>query len=452
MDSVRATSRKLGLRTEASSRFEKGIDANLCTAAADRVCRLIQALGAGNVVKGSVDVYPVPEGEHSVRVRPARVNHILGTEISESDMAGIFRALEMKVESENGVLNVTPPTVRRDLCEEIDFVEEAARIYGYDKLPVTIPKGNSEAKKTRERVLRDLAKDVMCSLGANEIQTYSFVSPKSVDDIRLSEDARERGFVKIINPLGEENSVMRTTLTPNMMETLGRNYSRNITRVRAFELGNIFDGNEARQGGLPDERDSMAIAAYGPGETFFTLKGMVSELLAAFGIRDLRFVPEAARRAYHPGRCARIFSGGAELGIMGEVHPDVSDKYGVETRCYCCELEFGKVMESASLEKLYKPLPKYPPAVRDIALIVDEDVQAGLILEIIREEGGDILESAQLFDVYRGRQIDGGKKSAAFSLTYRAADRTLTDEDVVRAHNRIVGALESKLGAALRDI
>ena len=452
MDSVRATSRKLALRTEASSRFEKGIDPNLCRAATDRVCKLIQILGAGTVVGGAVDIYPIPQAERTIDVRVARVNSILGIEMSGKAMAEIFESLEMKVSGDDKVLKVTPPTIRGDLAEEIDFVEETARIYGYDKLPDTMPKGSLEAKKTRERTLKDLAKDIMCAMGADEIQTYSFVSPSSVDNIRLGRDVPERRFVKIINPLGEENSVMRTILTPNMVEALGRNFSRNNQRVRAFELGNTFVANAAGDDGLPVERDSMAIGLYGQGESFFTLKGMVEELFSGLGVRDVKFIQENAHGAYHPGRCARILSGETELGIMGEVHPDVAEGYGVETRCYCCELMFDEVMRLADTEKLYRPLPKYPQAVRDIALIVDEDTAAGALLDIIRSEGGDILETVYLFDVYRGKQIDEGKKSAAFSLTYRAPDRTLTEEELVEVHGRIIKALQDRAKAILRDI
>jgi len=452
MDSVRSTSRRLALRTEASARFEKGIDPNLCREAADRVCRLIGEMGAGTVVGGAYDVYPSPATEKTVEVRTARVNSILGTDISGKAMADILESLEMKVSGDDKILKVTPLTIRGDLTEEIDFVEEIARIYGYDELPATIPKGNLEATKTGERTLKDLAKEIMCALGANEIQTYSFVSPGTVESVRLSEGSLDRKFVKIINPLGEENSVMRLILTPNMIEALGRNYSRNNQSVRAFELGTTFAEDLKRSDGLPDEQDSLAIGIYGQGESFFTLKGMVEELFSGLGVRDVKFIQESGYGVYHPGRCARILSGETEVGIMGEVHPDISEKFGVETRCYCCELKFDPIMKSADIEKLYRPLPKYPQAVRDIALIVDEDTAAGVLSDIITEEGGDILETLYLFDVYRGKQIGDGKKSVAFSLTYRASDRTLTEEELVEVHGRIIRALQDKANAVLRDV
>ena len=367
-------------------------------------------------------------------------------------MAGIFESLEMKVEGNEETMQVIPPSIRQDLIEEVDFIEEIARIYGYDKMPMTLPRGNQEARKSRERQLVDLARQTMCALGANEVQTYSFVSPKGVDYVRIAEDSWERNFVSIINPLGEENSVMRTILTPNMMEVLGRNFSRNIDKVRAFEIGNTFTQNMTDPEGLPDEQDSMVIAAYGKDESFYTLKGMLVEMFSVFGITDIQFESESDYGVYHPGRCARIILGDVELGIMGEVHPEVCDKYGINTKCYCSELMFDVVMKAANIEKAYKPLPKYPSTSRDIALLVTEDVQVGMLGNIIKENGSDILEKIKLFDVYRGKQIGEGQKSVAFSLTYRGADKTLTDEDVAKVHNKVLSELKEKAKATLREI
>ena len=451
-DSVRSTSKKLALRTEASSRFEKGIDPNLCETAADRVCRLIEILGAGTVTKGSVDVYPVKLEAGSVTVRVDRVNSVLGIDLSGKEMEESLESLEMEVTRLGNNMKVKPPTIRQDLQEEIDLVEEIARIYGYDKMPVTLPKGNSEAGKSRERTLKDLTRNIMTGLGANEIQTYSFVSPKGVDNVRIDEDSWERNFVRLLNPLGEENSVMRTILTPNMLEVLGRNYSRNIVKVRAFEIGNTFFKSLDEEDTLPDERDSMAVGCYGEGESFFTLKGMLEELFAFLGIHGTIYVPESDYGVYHPGRCARIMHQDTELGIMGEVHPDVSEKYGIGTRCYCCELAFDQVMKHANTERFYKPLPKYPAISRDIALLVREDIYVAEMEGIIREAGGKLLEGVALFDVYRGKQVQEGRKSVAFNLKYRAHDRTLTDDEVVKVHQKVLDALKEKLDAVLRDI
>ena len=464
-DSVRATSKKLGLRTEASSRFEKGIDPNLCEAAADRVCRLIELIGAGKVCRGSVDNYPNPETAKTIDIRVDRINHVLGIDITREDMVSMLESLEIKVEGSGNVMTVTPPTVRQDLLEEEDYIEEVARLYGYDKLPVTLPKGNCEAGISDERALRDLTRNSLCGMGLNEIQTYSFVSPKGVDNVRIDEDSWERAFVKLINPLGEENSVMRTILTPNMMEVLARNYSRNIDKVKAFEIGNTFMANMLNEEELPDEQYSLCIGMYGKNDDFFSLKGIVEELLKVLGIKGAVFEAESEYGVYHPGRCARIAvpSGrqGAEdadilydeLGIMGEIHPDVAENYGMDgVRIYCCELMFDAIMRHADTEIVYTPLPKYPSTSRDIALLVDEDMAVGKIEEVIRKHGKKILENVKLFDVYRGKQVEEGKKSVAFTLTYRDKDKTLTDDEVAAVHNDVLNALKDKLNAVLREI
>lgn len=451
-DSVRATSKALGLRTEASSRFEKGIDPNLCQAAADRVCRLIEILGCGKVASGTVDVYPKKFTAEPIDVRVDRVNKVLGIELSRDEMVKIFESLEMRVEGDGQTMKVTPPTIRQDMLSEVDFIEEVARMYGYDKLPVTLPKGNSEAGQSRERTLVDIARDTLCALGANEIQTYSFVSPKGVDDVRIDEDSWERAFVKILNPLGEENSVMRTILTPNLLEVLGRNFSRNIEAVKAFEIGSTFTTNFIRPEDLPEEQTGLCVGLYGKDADFFTLKGMVTELLRILGVSGVTFIAESEYGVYHPGRCARIAVEDEELGILGEIHPDVAEKFGIGTRAYCCEMFFDSVVRHANIAKAYEPLPKYPATSRDIALLVDEEIQVGEIENIIKEHGKSILEKVQLFDVYRGKQVAEGKKSVAFALTYRDKNKTLTDEDVAKVHEKVLEALEEKANAVLREM
>lgn len=496
MDHIRLTSKKLGLRTEASSRFEKGVDPNLCQAAADRVCRLIEILGAGTVQKGMVDVYPQPVAPWTVAVRTARVNQVLGTTLSSDEMKQIFTSLEMKVEGSGDVLHVTPPTVRLDMIAEVDFIEEVARMFGYDKLPETLPRDSSIASPGRAETIRRMARHCMTAMGASEIQTYSFVSPRDADRIHIDQDAWERNYVKLRNPLGEENSVMRTLLTPAMLETLGRNWSRNIEQVRAFEIGNTFSPNLMEPDGLPEEQDAMSIGLYGEGVDFFTLKGMVVALLNRLGITDIQFVPESEYGPYHPGRCARIVYGksdagradlsaflqkasqkvegteeeiammetmvgklagnmaadGIELGIMGEIHPDVAEEYGIGRRCYCCELMFATVSDLAKTEVEYTPLPKYPATSRDIALVVDEQIPVGEIEALIRKTGGEMLESVRLFDIYRGEQVPEGKKSTAFTLTYRGKDRTLTEDDVAPVHENVLQVLKETFDAALREM
>ena len=381
--SVRTTSKKLGLRTEASARFEKGIDPNLCEAAADRVCRLIELTGAGKVCKGSVDNYPVPEEAKTIDIRVDRINRVLGIELERQEMVDILESLEIKVAGSGNIMTVTPPTIRQDLLEEEDYIEEVARIYGYDKMPVTLPKGNTEAGIPEDRALRDLTRDSLCGMGLNEIQTYSFVSPKGVDYIRTAEGSWERNFVKLINPLGEENSVMRTVLMPNMMEVLARNYTRNIDKVNAFEIGNTFVNNTQEDDVLPYEQYALCIGMYGKDEDFYSLKGVVEELFRVLGIKDPIFAGEADLGAFHPGRCARIsvISGEngepVQLGVMGEVHPDVAEQYGMEgVRIYCCELMFDAIRDNSDRTILYTPLPKYPSTSRDIALLVEENLRS----------------------------------------------------------------------------
>ena len=309
-----------------------------------------------------------------------------------------------------------------------------------------------------------MAREALCGMGLNEIQTYSFVSPSGVDKIRIDEDSWERAFVKIINPLGEDTSVMRTVLTPNMLEVLARNYSRNIDTAKAFEIGNTFMDNPINPDKLPDEDYALCIGMYGKGCNFYTLKGTIEELLEIMGIKNTTFVSESEYGVYHPGRCARVLVEASdamkaageeyeELGIMGEVHPDAAAAFGLEgVRVYCAELMFGAIERKANTEIVYKPLPKYPSTSRDIALLVDEEMEVGSIEDVIRQKGGQILESVRLFDVYRGEQVEEGKKSVAFNLVYRDRNKTLTDEEVSDVHENVLQTLKEKLNAVLRDM
>lgn len=451
-DNIRSSSKKLGLRTEASSRFEKGIDPNLTIQAVERVCRLIEILGAGTVLTGEADCYPVEYKAQPVDVRVSRVNHVLGIQLSAEEMDQMFRSLEMTTEVKGDVITVTPPTVRQDLVEEVDFVEEIARLYGYDRMPVTLPAGNTEAGKTEKQQLRDMTKDALIGLGYNEIQTYSFVSPRGLDNIRMSQEAEGRKLIRLLNPLGEDTSVMRTTLIPNMLDVLARNYTRNNAAVNAFELGNTFINNHHEGDPLPEEKDVLCIASYGSDETFFTLKGAVCEMLAKIGVSGVCFFPDSEGTTFHPGRCAKLYKDGTEIGIMGELHPDVAEKYGIGAKVYCCELNFDQLFALADHEKAYRPLPKYPAVARDIALVVKEEVLVATLEDVIAKNGGKILESVALFDVYRGKPIRDGEKSVAFNLTYRAADHTLTDDEVAKVHEKVLTALAEQCQAALRDM
>ncbi len=451
-DNVRATSKQLALRTEASARFEKGVDPNLCEKAANRVCTLIEELGAGTVVSGIVDEGDFEKEGKKILVRTERINKVLGTNISKVDMIDMLTALEISCVDKGGKLEVQAPTFRFDLNIEEDYVEEIARLYGYDKLPSSIPKGNAEAKMPRDREIREFAKDKLCALGLDEIQTYSFCSPRSVDKVRIDEDSWERNFVKLINPLGEETSVMRTVLTPNMLEVLSTNYRRKNQRVMAFEIGNTFYADMLDEANLPTEEYALSIGMYGEYIDFFVLKGVIEEFLASLGIKDLEFVAESEYPVYHPGRCARIFFKDMELGIMGEAHPTVAENYDINTRVYIAELFFDKIVKETDRKLVYKPLPKYPATSRDIALLVDEGIEVGMIERIIRENASEILREIKLFDIYRGEQIDADKKSLAFKLIYRSDKATLTDEEVISVHEKVLSALLEKANARLRDI
>mgnify|MGYP001466639888 CR=1 FL=1 len=454
--SVRKTSKKLNLRTEASGRYEKGIDPNLCSDAADRVCKLVEMLGCGKVLNGSVDVYKNPETAPVVTARVSRINKVLGIDIPREQMVGYLESLEMKVEGSGDELIVTPPTVRQDLLEEVDYVEEVARMYGYDNLPMRLPGGVSEAEFSKSWKMRQLTRETLCGIGFNEIQTFSFSNDKILDNLRIEEDSWERNFVKIINPMGDDTEALRTILTPGMMEVLSRNYSRSLDRVMAYEIGTVFQKNLMEPDGLPDESLDLSLGMYGGGADFFLLKGMIMTLLDRLGIRDVEFKAESEYGVYHPGRCARILAKDnngdwAEIGIMGEIHPDVADNYGMDVRVYCAEMFFDLMVEISGRDIQYHQPPKYPAALRDLALTVDEDVEVGAMEKVIKACDSELIKSVKLFDVYRGEQVAEGKKSVAFSLMFRHDDKTLTDDEVESVLSKVISELSDKFGAELRD-
>ena len=454
--SVRQTSKKLGLRTEASGRYEKGIDPNLCEEAADRVCALIDELGYGKVLEGSVDIYKSPEHPQVVSARVSRINKVLGTDLSREDMVAILESLEMKVQGTGDDMIVTAPTVRQDILKEVDFVEEIARMYGYDNLPNTLPKLDVKAENSLSWETRRKLRDLLCAMGADEIQTFSFINQKIFDACRIDEESWERDTVDIINPMGEDTAAMRTILTPGMLEVLARNYNRSVEGVRAFEIGKVFSKNYIQPEGLPDESFDLSLGVYGKDESFFTLKGMIECMFDMMGIKDVSYIAESEYGVYHPGRCARVVKVAdkgeeVELGIMGEVHPDVASNYGIGDKVYCGEFFLDRLIEFSSREIQYSKPPKYPSTSRDIAMVVSEGTPVAEIEKVIKEAGTEILRSVKLFDIYRGIQVGPGKKSVAYSLTYRHDDRTLTDVETEEAHAKVVEALKNNLGASIRD-
>lgn len=448
-ENIRATSKKLGLRTEASSRFEKGIDINLAEEAVNRACQLIEELGCGTVLNGMLDYYPQKEEVQKVTVNPVRINKLLGVNVPMDQFINILESLEFKcnlVSSE--VLELEVPTFRLDITEDADILEEIARIYGYDNIPSASLEGNATAGvKTEKQKFIDNVKSNSIACGLNEILTYSFVSPRGVDKINLPADDEKRNFVKIMNPLGEETSVMRTTLIPNMLDVISTNISHKVEEVSAFECGNTFIPQE----GLPIETKKYCVGMYGKEVDFFVLKGVIESVLNNVGLKGYEIEPETTNLTFHPGRCAKIVYNNIYIGTFGELHPDVIENYNLGQRVYVAEINIDTVFENLNLTKSYNPLPKYPSTSRDIALIVKDEVFVKQIEGIIKANGEDLVESYKLFDVYKGAQIEEGHKSIAYSITYRSKDKTLTDEDVAKVHEKILSELSEKLNANLRS-
>ena len=448
-ENIRATSKKLSLRTEASSRFEKGIDVNLTEVAVNRACQLIEELGCGRVLNGMLDYYPKKEEVQKITANPERINKLLGVNVPMDQFINILERLEFKCNLiSSDKLELEVPSFRLDITEDADILEEIARIYGYDNIPSATLEGNATAGvKTEKQKFIDDIKFNSIAVGLNEILTYSFVSPRGVDKINLAQDDERREFVKIINPLGEETSVMRTTLIPNMIDVISTNLSHKVEEAYAFECGNTFKPQE----GLPVETKKMSIGMYGKDVDFFALKGAVETILNNVGFKGYEIEPETKNLTFHPGRCAKLVYNNICIGTFGELHPDVLENYDLNQRVYIAEINVDLVFENLNNTKVYNPLPKYPSTTRDIALLVKDEVFVKQIEDIIKANGEDILESYQLFDVYKGAQIEQGHKSIAYSITYRSKDKTLTDEEVAKVHDKIVSELSEKLNANLRS-
>ena len=449
--SVRLTSKGLGLRTEASSRFEKGIDPNLCEIACNRVCQLIEQVGAGKIVKGSIDRYVNKLEEKVITLRPEKLNKLLGTEIGKEEMIRSLENLQLKVTPKDNYIEVQVPTFRLDLNMEVDLIEEVGRLHGFHNIPNKPLVGVlTRGEKPYNKQIEDKAKKVFESLGINEIMTYSFISPKAYDKINLPEYSIKRNYIKIMNPLGEDYSVMRTTLIPNMMDVMSRNYNYGVKRTFAYEIGNIFIPKEIPIENLPIERKTLCIGCYG-GVDYFYLKGIVEALFERLGIKEVEFSREGNHPTFHPGRTANILHGDKVLGIIGEIHPDVLENYDLKERTYVAEIDFDTIIDIATLEKKYKPLPKYPAILRDIAIVLDQDILVKDIEKNIWSKGQGLIEKVELFDIYIGDQIPDGKKSVAFSITYRSFERTLKDEEVSKVHDEIIKTLETTFNAKLRS-
>lgn len=446
---IRLSSKKLSLRTDASSRYEKDLDPNMAEMAIDRACHLIQELGAGEIMEGCIDVYPKQLIPHTLEVDSSWINSFLGTDISKGNMKMYLDRLELSTEIQGDALVILVPTNRSDINIREDVAEEVARIFGYDNIPSTIPNctatksGKSEKQKFEDKVV-----EALTSSALNQSISYSFVSPKIFNKILVPSDSKLRKVVTIKNPLGEDFSIMRTTMVASMMECLGRNYSRNNEEARLFEIGKVYIPNEDAQK-LPEERNILTIGMYGNVD-YLDLKGVVENVLDILGIKNTSFKRENENPTYHPGKTSNLFVKRELVGTVGEIHPGVSENYEVEQRCYIAELNLDVLYKYADFNKKYSAIPKFPAVTRDIALIVDEEVLVQDIEDIIVKQGSNILESAKLFDVYKGKQIADGKKSIAYAIVYRKEDKTLTDEEVNKVHEKILRSLEHKLGAELR--
>jgi phenylalanyl-tRNA synthetase beta chain len=442
--SVRVTARRLGLRTESSARFEKGLDAQGTLAALNRACELAELIGAGEPACDWVDVDCTKYSPRTVELVPDWINKFLGTDIPEKFMADSLRSLDFKVDGRT----ITIPSYRGDVSHKADIAEEVARMYGYDRIPDELTIGSTthggltSAQKFDRRV-----RDTLLACGLSEITTYSFISPKYYDKILMSADSPLRRSVKISNPLGEDTGIMRTTLMPSMLEVLARNYSARNMEAALFEQGTVYFPKS--DGELPDEPQQTAIGMYGGGSDFYTLKGAVEELLRRSGITEYDVEAVTDDPSFHPGRCADILKDGQLIARLGEVHPKVQENYGMDTRVYYACVYTPALAGCAQLEHVYTPLPKFPATARDIAVTCNEEIPVLTLEKTIKSAAGKSLEKITLFDIYRGKQIPEGKKSVAFSISLRAADRTLTDAETERTMKKIVAAL-SQLGAELR--
>ena len=445
---IRLSSKRVGLRTDASGKFEKGLDPNNAEAAINRACQLIEELGAGEVVEGMVDVYPEKREERTIPFEPDYVNNLIGFDLSEEEMIRYFSPLELKYDEKTKTITV--PTFRQDLIGMCDIAEEITRFYGYDKIPTTLPSGEATTGKLSDKLkIDEIARSVALYCGFSQGMTYSFESPKVFDKLLLPTDSELRKTVCISNPLGEDFSVMRTTPLNGMLTSLATNYNRRNKDVRLFEMGNIYLPKELPVTDLPDERMQFTLGFYGEGD-FFTMKGVVEEFLGQVGMdSQVEYDAEAGKTFLHPGRQANILYKDTVIGYLGEVHPVVCENYDMKTRAYVAVIDMPYVYEMADFEKKYKGIAKFPAVSRDISMVVPKEILVGQIEKVIKQRGGKILESYRLFDIYEGDQIEKGFKSVAYNIVFRAKDRTLEENDVAGAMKKILNGLEG-LGIQLR--
>ena len=439
----------MGWRIDASAKFEKGLDPNNAQAAIDRACQLVEEMGAGEVVGGIVDVYGKKKEPVRVPFDADKVNAMLGTDISEEEMLGYFKMLDLVYDDKTK--EVIAPTFRHDLFCLADLAEEVARFYGYDNIPTTLPTGESTTGKLSFKLrVEQAARDIAEFCGFSQGMTYSFESPKVFDRLLLPEDSPLRNAVEIMNPLGEDYSIMRTIPLNGMLTSLATNYSRRNKNVRLYEQGNIYLPKSLPLTELPEERMQFTLGMYGEGD-FFTLKGVVEEFFEKIGMKDReRYDPNAGKTYLHPGRQANIIYKDKVVGYLGEVHPEVADAYSIGERAYIAVIDMPEILPYATFDRKYTGVAKYPSVTRDISMVVPKSVLVGQIEDVIEKKGGAHLESFRLFDLYEGAQIKAGFKSVAYSIVFRAKDRTLEEADVTAAMQKILKGLE-ELGIELRQ-
>ena len=445
---IRKSSKKVGLRTDASGKFEKGLDPNNAQAAIDRACQLVEELGAGEVVGGMVDVYGKKKEPVRVLFDADAINNLLGTDISKEEMIGYFEKIGLAYDE--GSNEVIAPTFRHDLFRVADLAEEVARFYGYDNIPTTLPRGEATTGKLSFKLrVEEVARDIAEFCGFSQGMTYSFESPKVFDKLMIPEDSLLRQTVEIINPLGEDYSIMRTTSLNGMLMSLATNYNRRNKDVRLYELGNVYLPKALPLIELPEERMQFTLGMYGDGD-FFSMKGVIEEFFDKVGMHGKEtYDPQAGKPYLHPGRQANVIYDGTVVGYLGEVHPDVADTYGIGTKAYIAVIDMPEIVKRATFDRKYTGIAKFPAVNRDISMVMPKEILAGQVEEVIEKKGGAYLESYALFDLYEGAQIKEGYKSVAYSIVFRAKDKTLEDAEVTEAMERILKELEG-LGIELR--
>ncbi len=444
---VRITAKKLGMRTDASAKYEKGLDPNLTLDAVNRAVQLVEMLGCGEVCEGMVDCYPNKREKWSVDYTTEGINALLGTDLSEKEMIDLLALVEVKADGRRADI----PTFRPDLLTEADLAEEVARFYGYDNIETTLAAGTpTVGKKSYTQIIDDKIMNTMVSLGLSEAKCFSFESPKVFDKLNIPEDSELRNTVTISNPLGEDFSIMRTLTLNGMLNSISTNYNRRNDSAYLFETGKVYIPKTLPLTELPEEKNMLTLGMYGKID-FYGIKGITEELFEVLGMRDkVSYSPKSDLPFMHPGRLASIDAGDESIGYVGELHPAVADKYGIGAKTYIAVIDVDKLYELADFDRKYRSLPKYPAMTRDIALLVKEEVIVKDIEDIIKAKGGKLLEDIQLFDVFRGKQIPEGYKSVAYNISFRAEDRTLTDDEVNSPMKKIIAELEAKLGAQLR--